>query len=88
MQAGARNSIIACTGFGKTRIGLNAASLLLKKKKDARILIVVPTQVLKDQWQEQLNERHLYQCTVEIINTVITHNYDVDLLIIDEYLSI
>ena len=69
---------------GKTRVGLNAAELLLKKKSDAQILVVVPTQVLKDQWEEEIAKRFLFTCYVEIINTVVTQTPKVDLLILDE----
>lgn len=34
---------------GKTRTGINAIKLLLKKKPDAEILVSVPTEVLKEQ---------------------------------------
>jgi hypothetical protein len=33
----------------KTRTGLLAAELLIKKKSDAKVLISVPTEILKEQ---------------------------------------
>lgn len=84
MDSGACSSVVAAPGFGKTRVGLNAAELLLRKKSDAQILVVVPTQVLKEQWEEEISKRFLFTCYVEIINTVITQESTVDLLILDE----
>lgn len=64
---------------------MNAIKLLLKRNPDAFILISVPTEVLKEQWLENIiHEDLLLNCKVEIINTIITRKYDVDLLIIDE----
>lgn len=64
---------------------MSAIKLLVKRNPDAFVLISVPTEVLKEQWLENLiHEDLLLNCKVEIINTIITHKYDVDLLIIDE----
>jgi len=49
LGAGGSATIVASTGFGKTRVGLLAAELLIKKKSDAKILISVPTEILKEQ---------------------------------------
>ena len=60
--------------------------LLVKRNSDAFVLIVVPTEIIKNQWVEQLIERDLFlNCKVEIINTVIKNEYSVDLLILDEH---
>lgn len=84
VAAGGRNSIVAATGVGKTRIALMCIQSLLKQDPCASVLVVVPTQVLKQQWQQQLAEWGLYTVIVEIINTVITQEWTVDLLVIDE----
>jgi superfamily II DNA or RNA helicase len=45
---------------------------LLKSNSKASVLIVVPTEFLKEQWIDQLIEWDLIDnCKVEIINTVI-----------------
>lgn len=55
------------------------------KNPQAQCLIVVPTQVLKNQWIEQIDERGLgLNARVEIINTVIKYDWCCDLLVIDE----
>lgn len=73
------------TGFGKTRIGLLIIQKLLKTSPQRRVLIVVPTTLLKEQWSEQLDKRGFsLNCEVQVINTVITRDWNADLLIIDE----
>lgn len=70
---------------GKTRTGLLAIELLLKKKTDAKVLISVPTEVLKEQWMEELIKRNmLSNCRVMVINSIVKGDWEVDLLIIDE----
>lgn len=78
-------SIEACTGFGKTRVALNLVDAFTIKNPDAQTLIVVPTQILKDQWIQQIDQRGLgLNARVEIINSVIKLEWTCDLLIIDE----
>ncbi len=78
-------TIVGCTGFGKTRIGLNLTDAFVKRNENASVLVVVPTQFLKDQWIDQLEERGLIDNTrVEIVNSVIKLNWTCDLLILDE----
>ena len=38
-----KGCIEGCTGFGKTRVALNAISMIHKKYPNLRILVVVPT---------------------------------------------
>ena len=69
----------------KTRTGLLAAELLIKKKSDAKVLISVPTEILKEQWMEELIQRNmLSNCRVMVINSIVKGDWEVDLLIIDE----
>lgn len=78
-------SIEAATGFGKTRMGLIAIKALLKKYPQFRVLVVVPTTTLKNQWQIQLDEwGFTFNAEVQIINTVIKHDWTCDFLVIDE----
>ena len=45
----------------------------------------MPTTVLKEQWDVLLSERGLvFNCEVQVINTVIRSEWKCDLLIIDE----
>ena len=85
LKANGAATIVAATGFGKTNIALNIAEILIKKNPDASILIVVPTEPLKEQWESQLADRALSEnCNVQIINSVIKKKWDCDLLIVDE----
>lgn len=73
------------TGFGKTRIGLLVIKKLLNLAPEKRVLIVVPTTLLREQWTNQIDEWGFsLNCEVQVINTVITRNWNTDLLIIDE----
>ncbi len=72
-------TVVAATGFGKTRIATIIINRFLAKKPDARILVVVPSTYLADQWNNfKLGVK------VEVINTAIKNKYVVDLLILDE----
>lgn len=72
-------------GFGKTRVALNLIDAFTSKNPEAQTLVVVPTQILKDQWIQQIDERGLgLNARVEIINSVIKLDWTCDLLIIDE----
>ena len=85
LEAGGSATVVASTGFGKTRVGLLAAELLIKKKSDAKVLISVPTEILKEQWMEELVQRNmLSNCRVMVINSIVKGDWEVDLLIIDE----
>lgn len=77
--------LIAGTGFGKTRVGLMIIKGILEKRPDKRVLIVVPTITLKEQWTNLIdNWGFSLNCEIQVINTVITKEWLCDLLIIDE----
>ena len=80
-----KGTIVGATGYGKTRCGLMAINALLKKYPQFRILVVVPTDALKVQWLGHIEEWG-FQLSVEVvvINTIIKHSWNCDLLIIDE----
>lgn len=85
LNSGGASTVVACTGFGKTRVALNLISAFAKRNDDASALIVVPTTVLKEQWIDQLEQWNLLDnARVEIINTVIKLNWTCDLLVLDE----
>lgn len=80
-----RGTVEACTGFGKTRVALNCIKSVLKGYPNFRVLVVVPTELLQNQWVSQLDKEGLSLNTkVEVINTTITYKHDCELLIIDE----
>lgn len=80
-----KGTVEGCTGIGKTRIGLMTIKALLKKYPQFRVLVVVPTTALKNQWQVQLDEwGFTFNSEVYVINTVIKHEWTCDFLVIDE----
>ena len=42
-----RGCVEGCTGYGKTRIGLNAIEKVRTKYPDLSVIVVVPTDVLR-----------------------------------------
>ena len=78
-------SIVACTGFGKTRVALIGLKAILKKYPSFRILVVVPTEALQNQWLGLLDKWELgLNSDVQIINTVVKRNWSCNILVIDE----
>ena len=62
-----------------------AIERLVNKNPGVFILISVPTEVLKEQWLEEIIKKNLLlNCRVEIINTIVKSEWDVDFLICDE----
>lgn len=85
LQSKGRGTIIACTGYGKTRVATNTITKLLTKYPRLKILVVVPTDTLKNQWISILDELGLGLNTeVQVINTTAKYGYVCDLLILDE----
>ena len=85
-----KGTIIAATGFGKTRVDLMCIKRFLTKNPESTVLVVVPTQTLKDQWFGLLITNGIPQVAVEVINTVVkkgnTERYEYDLLVVDNIL--
>lgn len=79
-----RGTIEACTGFGKSRVAINCINTILSKYPNKKVLIVVPTTGLKEQWEKHIyNYGFTFNCEVQVINTVIKHKWKCDLLIVD-----
>ena len=73
------------TAFGKTYTAITAIKVVRKKYPNLRVLVVVPTITLKDQWYEELNKNDLYfNIEVQVINTIIKYKWTCDMLVIDE----
>lgn len=85
LQAKGKGTIIACTGFGKTRVATNIITKVLSKYPQLRILVVVPTDTLRNQWIAILDELGLSLNTeVQVINTTAKNGYQCDMLVLDE----
>lgn len=84
-KANGIGTFLAKTGFGKTVVAIKVIIRYIKVNPLAKILIVVPSKPLKKQWEIKIKESNLNSnCKVEVINTVIKHDWDINLLIIDE----
>lgn len=59
--------------------------VLVKKYPNLRVIVVVPTDLLQEQWKSKLDAESLsLHCDVLVINTAIKYHYDCDFLVIDE----
>lgn len=73
------------TGVGKTYAAIKAIKSIVDKYPSITFLIVVPTDNLKVQWQQYVDDNDLaLNGSIEIINTVVKHNWKVDILCLDE----
>lgn len=80
-----KGTIVMPTGVGKTRTALKCLKSVIDKYQQLRILIIVPTDNLKDQWASQLSDWGLeFNAEVQVINTVIKHTWTVDIICLDE----
>ena len=83
-QAKCRGSVVACTGFGKTKTALDAITRVLTKNPSVQIVIIVPTKILQDQWLLKLSEYELLSNTqVLVLNTAAKYKFNCDFLIVD-----
>ena len=63
-----RGTLCYGVGVGKTRTALKAIKKFLEKNPDGKVVVVVPTKVLKDQWKKAGAEMDL-TLNIKIINT-------------------
>ena len=80
-----KGTVIAPTGSGKTHIALMSIKALLKKYPYLRVLVVVPTTTLKNQWAQKVYEWGFdFNVEIVVINSIIKQKYICDYLILDE----
>lgn len=85
IKAGGRGTLEAATAFGKTRVALKIIQYLRREKSDRKVIIVVPHEYLKKQWESLLVDWNLNgNSSVHIINSYIKSNHSTSLLILDE----
>lgn len=69
----------------KTRVAIEIIKAFYNRNTNFRVLIAVPTEVLREQWNRELAKNQLFSISrVEIFNTIVKNNYEVDLFIVDE----
>ena len=76
-----RGIIEACTGFGKTKIGLDAIERVQRKNPSVIVVVIVPSKQLKQQGTEKLKARNL-SATVMVINTAAKRPFKCDFLLL------
>lgn len=85
-----RSVIEMCTGSGKTLVAIMAIEAVVKKFPDAKILIIVPTEIIRDRVFpddfKKFGKAHLLaNCTIECIQTVYKwSNISFTLVVADE----
>lgn len=80
-----KGTLLAATGFGKTFTAIMVILRLLKSRPKAKVIIVVPTINLKNQWAKELKQNKINKnCEVIVINTAYKSKQKCDLLICDE----
>lgn len=80
-----KGTIVAATGVGKTRMGMLAIDRFLSKNKTRKVIIVVPSDPIKQQWiAETIQWKVFENCDVKTMFDVSKHEYECDLLVIDE----
>ena len=69
----------------KTRAAILAIKAFLTKNQNKKIIVIVPTENLKVQWMQELNKFGLfYEVSVEVINSAIKKDEQIDLVVLDE----
>lgn len=85
VEAKLKGTIVASVGFGKTRLGMLAINRFLAKNKTKKVIIVVPSDPIKQQWiSETVQWKVFDNCSVKTMHDVSNHEYSCDLLVIDE----
>lgn len=90
-KAGCKGTLQYATGVGKSRCGVLASGWLTKMLPDARILILTPTQTIRDQaWRDEFKKwgaQYIFDNNVECVCIQSAHKYKgchYDLVIADE----
>lgn len=76
--------LIAVTGVGKSYIGILSIKYVLERRPNAKIIVVVPTLYLQNQWLNLLKENKLPNVEVLVINTASKTVIECDYLLVDE----
>jgi len=84
-KAHGMGTVVAATGFGKTRVAIISIKRFVEVQPNVSIVIIVPTLNLKDQWIKELQTHKVNNnCEVVIVNTAYKNKYKCGLLVLDE----
>ena len=78
-----KGTVVCPTGFGKTKVGLIAIRRFLNKNPDKVVLVIVPSDPIKVQWEKQISELNL-QAVVRTYYDTSRNKYEATLVILDE----
>lgn len=85
IAAGGKGTLEAATAFGKTRVALKIIEYLRRTQVNRKVIIVVPHEYLKKQWEGLLIQWKLQEnSSVHIINSFVKGKHSCSLLIMDE----
>jgi superfamily II DNA or RNA helicase len=85
LQNKGKGTVVAATGVGKTRIAIKCIQKLRQKYPNIAVLVLVPTELLKNQWTEELDAWGLgFNTEVKVMMGASKKEYHCDMLIIDE----
>lgn len=85
LQNKGKATIVAATGVGKTRIAIKTIQRVRQKYPLLSVLVLVPTELLKNQWLEELDHWGVgINTEVKVMMGASKKEYNCDLLIIDE----
>ncbi len=80
-----KGTLCFATGVGKTYTAMLAIKRFLVKNPVGIILIIVPTEILKNQWLVEIEKAGFSKnCQVKIINSAVKEEMVVSMLVIDE----
>lgn len=80
-----KGTVVATTGFGKTRVAVKAIQKVRTRNPNLSVLVLVPTDTLKGQWVEELTRNNLIEnIDVQVMNGASKRSYICDMLVIDE----
>lgn len=85
LKANGKGTVVGATGYGKTRVAIKAIKRLRTKYPNLLVLVVVPTEALQIQWQEELDVLGLsFNTEVRVMMGASKKILSCDLLVIDE----
>lgn len=83
-EARCKGTLVFPTGFGKTKTAMDAIKRVLVKNPTVKTCVIVPTTVLKNQWENKIKAEKLVNTSVLVLKTAATHKFSCNFLIVDE----
>ena len=85
LKSNGKGTVVAGTGVGKTVIAIKCIQRVRTKYPNLSVLVIVPTDLLKDQWESELSKWNVSNNTrVKVMKGASKQEDECDMLIIDE----